>query len=123
MATLQDIIVQVSIGLVPLGVAWFAYRSATDANRKTVEAAQLAAERQAQLERSKVDVEAFARAKSIYEDGLVQLERQLARSQSQIEILEKAVVLLRSQLIEAGISPDPRTAGINMSPPREKEES
>lgn len=121
MATLQDLLVQLAIGAVPLGVAWFAFRSATDANRKTVESAQLAAERQAQLERSKVDVEAFARAKVIYENGLAQLERQLARSQSQIDVLEKAVVLLRSQLIEAGISPDPRTAGLHLSPPNEEE--
>lgn len=99
MPALSDILLQVAVAAVPLGVAGFAYRASTLVNR-----------RQGELDRSKVDVEAFARAQSIYETGMTQLERQLARSQAQIAALEEAVVLLRAQLIESGISPDPRTA-------------
>ncbi|GLW11039.1 hypothetical protein Misp01_61670 [Microtetraspora sp. NBRC 13810] len=109
MSIIQDVVVQLAIGAVPLGVAWFAYRSATDANRKTAESSRAAAEQQAQLERSKVDVEAFSRAEGIYNNSLNLLERQLARSQEQIVALEQAVAVLRAQLIQAGIPPDPRT--------------
>lgn len=128
------LLVQIAIGAVPLGVAWFAYKSATDANKKTAEAAALAAERQAEIERSKVDAEAFNRAKAIYEDALAQLERQLDRVQvqferlneqlakeqdssfamrnqirtlqAQIALLERTVSALRTQLIHAGITPN-----------------
>ncbi|MFF4777509.1 hypothetical protein ACFY05_32100 [Microtetraspora fusca] len=133
MATIPELLIQVAIGAVPLGVAAFAYRSATDANRRTQETAVTAAERQAELERTKVDAEAFARARQIYEDALAQLEKQLDRVQAQadrlsaqlaqeqdasntmrdqvralqgqISTLERTVGTLRRQLISAGITP------------------
>ncbi|GAA4934484.1 septal ring factor EnvC (AmiA/AmiB activator) [Nonomuraea thailandensis] len=132
---LTDILIQVAIGAVPLGVAYLAFRSATDANRKTHQTALLQVERQAELERSKVDAEAFLRAKTIYEDALDQLEKQLTRMQSQatqvstdlaeeqtastamrdqirrlqaqIRALDRTVVTLRTQLLTAGLSPAP----------------
>ncbi|SPL94113.1 unnamed protein product [[Actinomadura] parvosata subsp. kistnae] len=135
MSSLTDILIQVAIGAVPLGVAYLAFRSATDANRKTHQTALLQVERQAELERSKVDAEAFLRAKTIYEDALDQLEKQLTRMQSQasqvstdlaaeqsastamrdqirrlqaqIRALDRTVVTLRAQLLAAGMSPAP----------------
>ncbi|TYB45899.1 hypothetical protein FXF51_59755 [Nonomuraea sp. PA05] len=132
---LTDILIQVAIGAVPLGVAYLAFRSATDANKKTHQTALLQVERQAELERSKVDAEAFLRAKTIYEDALDQLEKQLTRMQSQasqvssdlaeeqtastamrdqirrlqaqIRALDRTVVSLRTQLLAAGLSPAP----------------
>lgn len=129
MPDLASIAVQTAIGIVPLGAAWFAYRASTDANRRTAQTA----ERQALLELSKVDSEAFERARVIYDSGISLLERQLARVQSQfdqltndsaaerdtlrrriramqaqIEGLEATVVMLRRQLIEAGIPPATR---------------
>ncbi|MEV0997193.1 hypothetical protein [Nonomuraea sp. NPDC050202] len=132
---LTDILIQVAIGAVPLGVAYLAFRSATDANRKTHQTALLQVERQAELERSKVDAEAFLRAKTIYEDALDQLEKQLTRMQSQadqvstdlveeqsastamrdqirrlqaqIRALDRTVITLRAQLMAAGLSPAP----------------
>lgn len=128
--------VQVGIALVPLGAAFFAYRASTDANKKTVESARITAERQAEMEHKKVDSEAFERAKTIYDSGIQLLERQLILVQSkfeqlneaateergtfmhrihllqkQIEALESTVVMLRRQLIEAGISPAPHAVG------------
>jgi archaellum component FlaC len=116
-------------------VAYLAFRSATDANKKTQQTAILQAERQAELERSKVDAEAFLRAKTIYEDALSQMEKQLSRVQNQasqlstdligeqstatamrdqigqlqaqIRALERTVVALRAQLIAAGMAPVP----------------
>ncbi|MFF4620147.1 hypothetical protein [Nonomuraea jabiensis] len=116
-------------------MAYLAFRSATDANKKTQQTAILQAERQAELERSKVDAEAFLRAKTIYEDALSQMEKQLGRVQNQasqlstdlvseqstatamrdqigqlqaqIRALERTVVALRAQLIAAGMAPVP----------------
>ncbi|MER6003810.1 hypothetical protein ACIHFD_25190 [Nonomuraea sp. NPDC051941] len=116
-------------------MAYLAFRSATDANKKTQQTAILQAERQAELERSKVDAEAFLRAKTIYEDALSQMEKQLSRVQNQasqlstdligeqstttamrdqigqlqaqIRALERTVVALRAQLIAAGMAPVP----------------
>ncbi|MEU6788268.1 hypothetical protein ABZ912_54530 [Nonomuraea angiospora] len=116
-------------------MAYLAFRSATDANKKTQQTAILQAERQAELERSKVDAEAFLRAKTIYEDALSQMEKQLnrvqtqasqlstdlmgeqstatamrdqiGRLQAQIRALERTVVALRAQLIAAGMAPVP----------------
>ncbi|HEX4815993.1 MAG TPA: hypothetical protein VFV66_24885 [Nonomuraea sp.] len=130
-----DILIQLAVGVVPLGVAYLAFRSATDANKKTHQAALLQAERQAEIERSKVDAEAFLRAKSIYEDALAQMEKQMERVrtqaaqlnsdlaneqssstamrdhirrlQAQIRALERTVVALRAQLVAAGLSPVP----------------
>jgi septal ring factor EnvC (AmiA/AmiB activator) len=135
MPTATDILIQVAIGVVPLGVAYLAFRSATDANRKTQQTALLQVERQAELERSKVDAEAFLRAKTIYEDALNQMEKQLTRMQgqaaqvtadltteqsastemreqirrlqAQIRALERTVVTLRAQLLSAGLAPAP----------------
>ncbi|MGW0807144.1 hypothetical protein [Nonomuraea sp. NPDC002799] len=135
MPALSDILLQISVGAVPLGVAYLAFRSATDANKKTQQTALLQAERQAELEHSKVDAEAFLRAKTIYEDALSQLEKQLARMQgqsdqvtadlaseqssatamrdqirrlqAQIRALERTVVALRAQLVSAGLAPAP----------------
>ncbi|MFI6631351.1 hypothetical protein ACIBI7_20975 [Nonomuraea fuscirosea] len=135
MPSLTDILIQVAVGAVPLGVAYMAFRSATDANKKTQETSLLQVERQAELERSKVDADAFIRAKTIYEDALSQLERQLVRMQTQasqvstdlaseqsastamrdqinrlqaqIRALERTVVTLRAQLISAGLAPAP----------------
>jgi septal ring factor EnvC (AmiA/AmiB activator) len=135
MSALSDILIQLGVGVVPLGVAYLAFRSATDANKKTQQTALLQAERQAEFERSKVDAEAFTRAKTIYEDALTQMERQLGRVQSQaaqlggeladeqsgssamrdqirrlqaqIRALERTVVAMRGQLVEAGLSPAP----------------
>ncbi|MEV4167813.1 hypothetical protein [Nonomuraea sp. NPDC049709] len=132
---LTDVLIQIAIGIVPLGVAYLAFRSATDANRKTHQTALLQVERQAELERSKVDAEAFLRAKTIYEDALSQLEKQLARMQgqaaqvgadlateqdastsmrdqirrlqAQIRALERTVLTLRAQLLAAGLAPAP----------------
>ncbi|MEV0613640.1 hypothetical protein AB0I81_09980 [Nonomuraea sp. NPDC050404] len=135
MPTFTDILIQIGIGGVPLGVAYLAFRSATDANRKGQQTALLQVERQAELERSKVDAEAFVRAKTIYEDALNQMEKQLARMQgqadqvtadlageqtastamrdqirllqAQIRALERTVVTLRAQLLAAGLAPAP----------------
>ncbi|MFC5827717.1 hypothetical protein [Nonomuraea insulae] len=135
MASLTDILIQIAVGIVPLGVAYMAFRSATDANKKTQQTALLQVERQAELERSKVDAEAFLRAKTIYEDALSQLEKQLARMQTQaaqvntdlateqssstamrdqigrlqaqIRALERTVVTLRTQLRSVGLAPAP----------------
>ncbi|GAA1618164.1 hypothetical protein GCM10009733_013120 [Nonomuraea maheshkhaliensis] len=135
MPSLTDILIQIAVGAVPLGVAYMAFRSATDANKKTQETSLLQVERQAELERSKVDAEAFIRAKTIYEDALSQLEKQLVRMQThtsqvstdlateqsastamrdqinrlqaQIRALERTVVTLRTQLISAGLAPAP----------------
>ncbi|MFG2071827.1 hypothetical protein SAMN05421874_11942 [Nonomuraea maritima] len=132
---LSDIIIQIAIGIVPLGVAYLAFRSATDANHKTQQTTILQVERQAELERSKVDAEAFLRAKTIYEDALNQMEKQLhriqdqakqvstdlaheqssstamreqiRRLQAQIRALERTVFALRAQLLAAGLSPAP----------------
>ncbi|MEW1838947.1 hypothetical protein AB0392_13410 [Nonomuraea angiospora] len=116
-------------------MAYLAFRSATDANKKTQQTAILQAERQAELERSKVDAEAFLRAKTIYEDALSQMEKQLSRVQiqasqlstdliseqstatamrdqigrlqAQIRALERTVIALRAQLVAAGMAPVP----------------
>ncbi|WP_433517559.1 hypothetical protein ACQP2T_19685 [Nonomuraea sp. CA-143628] len=133
MSNLSNILIQLSVGIVPLGVAYLAFRSATDANKKTQQTALMQAERHAELERSKVDADAFVRAKTIYEDALTQMEKQVARLQSQaaqvsadlvseqtgaaamreqisqfqaqIRALERTVIALRAQLIAAGLSP------------------
>lgn len=133
MSSLSNLLIQLSVGIVPLGVAYLAFRSATDANKKTQQTALLQAERHAELERSKVDADAFVRAKTIYEDALTQMEKQVGRLQgqadqvgadlaseqtssaamreqirqfqSQIRILERTVAALRGQLIAAGLSP------------------
>ncbi|NUR86050.1 MAG: hypothetical protein HOY71_18370 [Nonomuraea sp.] len=135
MSGLTDILVQVGLGAVPLGVAYLAFRSATDASKKTHQTALLQAEHQAEVERSKVDAEAFIRAKTIYEDALAQMEKQMSRVQSQasqlgaelvdeqsgsvvmrdqirqlqaqIRALERTVAALRTQVVEAGMSPVP----------------
>ncbi|QYC37795.1 hypothetical protein Nocox_00795 [Nonomuraea coxensis DSM 45129] len=135
MSGFADLLIQIAIAVVPLGVAYLAFKSATDANRKTQQTALMQAERQAELERSKVDAEAFTRAKIIYEDALSQMERQMERVQSQatqlggdllaeqssstamrehirrlqaqIRALERTVVALRTQLVAAGLSPAP----------------
>ncbi|TMR99444.1 hypothetical protein [Nonomuraea basaltis] len=135
MSALSDLLIQLAVGTVPLGVAYLAFRSATDANKKTQQTALMQAERQAELERSKVDAEAFLRAKTIYEDALSLMETQMARVhnqsaqlstdlaneqststamrdqirrlQAQIRALERTVIALRSQLVAAGLSPAP----------------
>jgi septal ring factor EnvC (AmiA/AmiB activator) len=135
MSGLIDVLIQSAVAIVPLGVAFLAFRSATDANKKTQQTTLLQAERQAEFERSKVDAEAFSRAKTIYEDALTQLERQMGRVQNQasqlstdlateqstsvamrdhirqlqtqIRALERTVVALRAQLVAAGMSPAP----------------
>lgn len=140
MVDAASVLVQIIIGAVPLGVAYLSYRAASDANRRTEAAALAAAEQQAQLERTKVDAEAFSRAKSIYEDALEKLQAQLdrvneqshkiadelieeqnaslaLRSQvrtlrDQIIRLERTVALLRRQLIEAGVNPAPVDADV-----------
>ncbi|MBO2461659.1 hypothetical protein [Actinomadura violacea] len=142
MNTLGSLLVQAGLGLVPIVVAVVAYRQAVAANRITAQQAERAAARQAALERSKVDAEAYNRAKTIYEAALVQLERQIDRLQgqsdrlgeqlareqdtsntlrsqvqtmnAQIRELERTVAGLRRQLIEAGVRPVP--------PPRATEE-
>ncbi|MGN9837667.1 hypothetical protein ACTMTI_06060 [Nonomuraea sp. H19] len=149
MSGLSDILLQLAVGGVPLGVAYLAFRSATDANKKTQQTALMQAERQAELERSKVDAEAFLRAKTIYEDALSQMEKQMARVQSQsaqltadlaneqststamrdqsrrlqaqIRALERTVIALRAQLVAAGLSPVPfsETTGPHSLGPRE----
>jgi type II secretory pathway component PulJ len=107
MPTIPEVLIQIAIGTIPLGVAYLAYRSSSEANR-----------RNALLEYKKVDVAAFDRAQGIYEKGMSQLERQLDRAQAQIAELEISVVVLRAQLIQAGIPPDPRTS----TPHTQKEE-
>ncbi|NRQ35925.1 hypothetical protein HII36_29435 [Nonomuraea sp. NN258] len=135
MPQLGDILIQLAVGVVPLGVAYLAFRSATDANRKTQQTALMQAERQAELERSKVDAEAYSRAKTIYEDALNQMDkhltrvrdqaaqvgadlateqnaslemrRQIRQLQAQIRALERTVVALRAQIVAAGLSPVP----------------
>ncbi|MBT2233796.1 hypothetical protein [Nonomuraea sp. NEAU-A123] len=144
MSSLSNLLIQFSVGIVPLGVAYLAFRSATDANKKTQQTALLQAERHAELERSKVDADAFLRAKTIYEDALTQMERQVGRLQdqatrvsadlaseqtgsaamreqirqfqAQIRALERTVAALRGQLIAAGLSPvsGPETTGPHM---------
>jgi septal ring factor EnvC (AmiA/AmiB activator) len=135
MPALSDVLIQLAVGVVPLGVAYLAFRSATDANKKTQQTTLAQAERQAEIERSKVDAEAFLRAKSIYEDALTQMEKQMGRVQTQatqlsadllaeqsmstamrdqirrlqaqIRALERTVISLRTQLVAAGLSPAP----------------
>ncbi|MEU1727304.1 hypothetical protein ACNF49_03925 [Actinomadura sp. ATCC 39365] len=135
MSGLSDILVQLGVGIVPLGVAYLAFRSATDASKKSQQSALLQVEHQAEVERSKVDAEAFIRAKTIYEDALAQMEKQMTRMQgqasqlgaelvneqsssvamrdqirrlqAQIRALERTVLVLRSQLVDAGLSPAP----------------
>ncbi|MFI7708293.1 hypothetical protein [Nonomuraea sp. NPDC049480] len=135
MSGLSDILIQLAVGVVPLGVAYLAFRSATDANKKTQQTALMQAERQAEIERSKVDAEAFLRAKTIYEDALSQMETHMGRLQShsaqlstdltneqststamrdhirrlqaQIRALERTVIALRTQLVAAGLAPAP----------------
>ncbi|NUP03844.1 MAG: hypothetical protein HOV96_37635 [Nonomuraea sp.] len=132
---MSDLLIQVGVGVVPLGVAYLAFRSATDASKKTHQTALLQAEHQAEVERSKVDAEAFIRAKTIYEDALAQMEKQMTRVQSQaaqlgaelageqsgsiamrdqirrlqaqIRALDRTVGALRRQVVEAGMSPVP----------------
>lgn len=104
MPNLADLLVQIGIGIVPLAVAYLAYRSATDANR-----------RNAAMEDRKVDQTAYDRAQTIYEKGMSELEKQLARAQGQINNLEEAVYLLRGQLVQAGIPPDPRTLTVHIT--------
>lgn len=128
-----SLLVQFGIGLVPMVVAFFSYRQATRANRLTVAASERSAERNAELEQTKVDADAFGRAKEIYEAALGQLERQLERVRSQfaeledelareretsttlrtqiytlqrqVRELERIVGVLRTQLITAGVTP------------------
>ncbi|MFC4111601.1 hypothetical protein [Nonomuraea zeae] len=135
MSGLSEILLQLAVGIVPIGVAYLAFRSATDANKKTQQTALLQAERQAELERTKVDADAYVRAKTIYEDALTQMEKQVARVQSQanqfssdlateqsgatamrdqirqlqaqIRALERTVNALRNQLLAAGLAPAP----------------
>lgn len=104
MPAVTDLLIQVAIGSVPLGVAYLAYRSATDANQ-----------RNAAMEAKKVDQAAYDRAQTIYEKGMSNLEKQLERAQNQIANLEEAVQVLRSQLIAAGIPPDPRTLTVHIT--------
>lgn len=104
MPAVTDLLIQVGIGVVPLGVAYLAFRSATDANK-----------RNAAMEGQKVDQAAYDRAQTIYEKGMTSLERQLERAQNQINGLEEAVLLLRSQLLAAGIPPDPRTLTVQIT--------
>jgi len=127
------IVTQVALGLVPLGVAWIAYWQATKANKATVQQVERQAQRQEERDRSKVDAEAFERARAIYEAALEQLERQLSRVQEQfdrvnrqlgteqatshalrgeikdlqrqVEALERTVEEHRRQLIAAGLDP------------------
>jgi TolA-binding protein len=110
MPTLPDVLIQVLIGAIPLGVAYLAYRSATDANK-----------RNAAMEDRKVDVAAFDRAQNIYERGLDQLEQQLERARGRITELEEAVLTLRTQLIGAGIPPDPRASTVHITIGKQEE--
>jgi len=87
MSPVFALLAQVAIGTVPIGVAAFAYIQATKANRITAAATERIASRNAKLERSKVDAEAYNRAREIYEAALHQLERQLERIQEQFEVL------------------------------------
>ncbi len=131
--SLADVAVQVAIGAVPLGVAYFAFRSATDANRRTQETAQKNAAANAEIEKTKVDAEAYERAKTIYQDALRELEKQLDRLtaqfdrineqlareqdtsnslrtqirtlQGQVVSLERFAATLRRQMVAAGLSP------------------
>lgn len=123
--------VQVLLGLVPIAVALVAYRQAVHANRITAEQADRQNRRQAELERTKVDSEAYNRAKQIYEAALDSLEKQLARItdqlareqdtsaglrvqvhtlQGQVRELERTVMHLRQRLISAGLNPTPPPA-------------
>lgn len=104
MPAVTDLLIQVAIGAVPLGVAYLAYRSATDANKRNLA-----------MEAQKVDQAAYDRAQGIYEKGLSQLEKQLERAQGQIASLEETVLVLRSQLLQAGIPPDPRTLTVQIT--------
>lgn len=111
MPTATDLLIQIGIGSVPLGVAYLAYRSATDANK-----------RNAAMEDRKVDQAAYDRAQTIYEKGMQQLERQLERAQRQISGLEESVLVLRSQLIQAGIPPDPSTLTVHINTTRKDDQ-
>jgi len=104
-----DLLIQVAIGAVPLGVAYLAYRSATEANKRNLA-----------MEGQKVDQAAYDRAQGIYEKGMSQLEKQLERAQDQIDSLEEAVLMLRAQLIQAGIPPDPRTLTVQITTRRDE---
>ena len=104
MPNLPDLLIQVIIGAIPLGVAYLAYRSATDANK-----------RNAAMEDRKVDVAAFDRAQGIYERGMDQLEEQLNRAKSRITELETAIMILRGQLVQAGIPPDSRSSIVHIN--------
>lgn len=90
---------QVLIGLVPLGVAAFAYYSAIRANRIT-----------AQVEQQKVDAAAYDRAKQIYESSLSllekrceQLERQLDQVQRENDQQRRQMADMRARMAAAGL--------------------
>jgi septal ring factor EnvC (AmiA/AmiB activator) len=128
-------VIQGLLGLVPIAVALVAYRQAVRANKITAEQADRSASRQAELERSKVDSEAYQRAKEIYEAALASLEKQLDRMQAQTDRLteqlareqdtshvlrtqvstlqlqvremERTMSVLRRQLISVGANPPP----------------
>lgn len=103
-----ELFVQLAIGTVPFAVAILAFRQAT---RATASAAE--------IERNKVDSQAYARAKTIYEDALKQLERDLAREretsnvlrsdlttvQGRVSELERRDTQIRRKLAAAGIDP------------------
>lgn len=123
---IAGLVVQVIVGAVPIGVAILSYRAAAEAARRSEAATIAAAERQAEIERTKVDAEAFQRAKQIYESALERLQTQLDQVQAecdrlntelaqeretsqrlreQIARLERTVAALRRQLVGAGITP------------------
>ena len=111
MPTIPELLIQIFVGAIPLGVAYLAFRSATDANRRTQE-----------NEKTKVDVAAFDRAQGIYERGLDELEKQLERARVRIGELETAVLALRGQLVQAGIHPDPRSSSVTITIGNDQEE-
>lgn len=97
----QALLVQLATGIVPLGVAVVAFVQSTKANRSTAESAERAAEHAAELERNKIEADAYNRAKTIYEAGIAQLEKQLDRLHSQLERLETR--LTQEQDVSAGL--------------------
>lgn len=80
----QQLAVQAMISLVPILAAYFAYRQATAANRRTTESTERIAIQSATLEREKVDATAYERARGIYESTLDQLKEELQRVRTEL---------------------------------------
>lgn len=91
---LPTLLASVIASLVGLAAAWLSYRQASTASETKF---RLAAEA-ARVEALRVDAAAYARAKELYEASISQLERQLARVQTQMAHDQSVSDQLRAQV-------------------------